>query len=258
MTDDVVRTIEEIQKAAMVTFGTALRSSTIAGVSNLQHIQLGFMHWLEGLDELPRGTPLDATGFHDFLKSQGVQGDPAAEIILLLQSMEDRLGFLVKLPAEVAKLSETKRQVLLEKHQKRARAPTFVQAPTAAPGAPSGPDTPSRGAYPKKKKLPQGAGLAIFGALAIGGVYSIRFFEEPPPPPLEQMNLSLPPEAFSCRELVKVSKLVVCKIPKAEWDAIPTHEIERRTAATFKAVSSEGFTNLVVKLAEDGKTVAGR
>jgi len=257
MNDPVVRSVEDIQKAAMVTFGTALRSSTIAGVTNLQHVQLGFMHWLEGLDEIPRGTPLDATGFYDFLKSQGVQGDSAAEVILLIQSMEDRLGFLVKLPAEVEKLSDTKRQVLLEKHQKRARAPTFVQAPTGAPGAPSGPDAPARDAFPKRKKLPKGVGLLIGGAVAVGGLYGARFLETPPPP-LEQMTLSLPPEAFTCRELNKVGKIAICRIPQVEWDAIPAHEIQRRLDATFDAVNKQGCTNLFVKTSEDGKTQVGR
>jgi hypothetical protein len=249
--------VEDIQKQALLIVGNALRSSSLVGTANLQHVQLGFIHWLEGLETIPRGTPLDATPFYEFLKGQGISVDSANEVILMLRSMEDRLGFFIALPADVEKLSETKKQVILDKYQKRTRGPTYVQQPSHAPGASTQAPPPAGGEFRKRKQAPRGTGLAIFGFIAIGGTLLARFLEEPPPP-VVTLSVSMPPEAFSCREVTHVQKVVMCKMPTSEWERIPKGEIERRLEATSRFFADKGFSNVLVMTSEDNQTRCGK
>jgi len=249
--------LEEHKRSALLVFGNAIRASADAGSVNLQMLQLGFMKWLEGLEIVGRGGTLDAKPYYNFLLQQGVSPDGAAEVILILRSLEDRIGFFIRLPAEVDKLSETKKQVLLERYLKRTRGPTYAQQQGPAPGQNQVQAQAQRDDFKRRKPLPRGTGLAFVGLLSIGAMVALRVFEEKPPP-LETVDLALPQDAFACREITRVRKMAMCKMTVADWDALSASEAEAKLKVTAEFFTKNGFSNVFIITSEDNKTRCGK
>ncbi len=258
-------------------FGNVLRTSALTGVVDFQRAALALGTLLEHSGD---SGVIDLGPLYDFLMEQGAPEHAVVEVIVFMKSRQSRFNVEMTMPARLANLNQQDfDSIVLAFTSRGANSGTRAVPPGPGPrelGAPTGgaspspspsPSPPSPGSSPSPFTSSPGTGSgsqtstknkALFGVLglvsvlAIANVVYVQATKEPPPEPQQLVD----PAGLQCSSAVIAKTTLLCKMPKAKFNAEPPEAMKVRGQVTKAAMAKKGVTRILVMLDEDGMVQA--
>ena len=241
-------------------FNNVLRTSTLVGVVDFQRAALAFGALLERSAD---SGVIELGPLYDFLIEQGAPQAGVIEVIIFMKSRESRFGMAMTLPPQLSTFTQDDiDNVVLTFTSRGATSGTRAgQAPQAGPGR-NQPPVSQPMASSSSGFVPEGAEitpasrqrrmlivLAVSVLLGVGSFVYNLVTALPPPEPITVAD----PSGLPCVNPIATAGNVICRMPKAVFEAEASEAIDARGAVTKAAVAAKGYTRVLVYTAEDNK-----
>lgn len=256
---------ESTRQNLIMAFNNVLRTSTLVGVVDFQRAALAFGALLERSGD---SGVIELGPLYDFLIEQGAPQAGVIEVIIFMKSRESRFGLSMNLPPQLATFTqEDIDNVVLTFTSRGATSGTRAgQAPQQAGqqlrGQPPVSQPMSSSGAPSSGFVPEGAEasmatrqrrmLVVLAFIALLGVASFVYnavTAMPPPVPITMAD----PAGLPCLEPVGTARTVICRMPKAAFEAEAPQAIDARGAVTKAAMKAKGYTRVLLYTEEDSK-----
>lgn len=253
---------ESTRQNLIMAFNNVLRTSTLVGVVDFQRAALAFGALLERSGD---SGVIELGPLYDFLIEQGAPQAGVIEVIIFMKSRESRFGMAMTLPPQLATFTQDDiDNVVLTFTSRGATSGTRAgQTPQAGSGRNQPPvSQPMSSSSSPSGFVPEGAEttaasrqrrmlivLALISLLGVGSFIYNKVTALPPPVPITVAD----PSGLPCVEPIGTAGAVICRMPKAAFEAEASEAIDARGAVTKAAVVAKGYTRVLLYTAEDNK-----
>ncbi len=255
------RVEESTRQNLIMAFNNVLRTSTLVGVVDFQRAALAFGALLERSAD---SGVIELGPLYDFLIEQGAPQAGVIEVIIFMKSRESRFGMAMTLPPQLSTFTQDDiDNVVLTFTSRGATSGTRAgQTPQAGAGRTQPPISQPTSSSSSSGFVPEAAeatpasrqrrmlvALVLISILGVASFVYNTVTALPPPEPITVAD----PSGLPCVNPIATAGNVICRMPKAVFEAEASEAIDARGAVTKAAVAAKGYTRVLVYTAEDNK-----
>lgn len=224
---------------ALNAFGSILRQSALAEVTDVQQVLITLEHLLS---RTPADDTLDLRPLRDLLLESRVPDEAITEAFIVLQYRQSQHGITLVLPPHLENLNEVKRQKLIDAWVTRGGGTPRSQESLKHQRAP-GPQAPIKNPKAQRSQTGRLIGTLLFLLVAGGG--TLVYQQSTRPARAERVNVS-DPGALSCDELKVNGAVAVCSLSDDLWQYNQKPSMKQRAEKTKQSLAPRPVTSVLI------------